>query len=166
MTKPRNTPRGVECVDCKAERERRGLPPRAYPRPAPYGGPRTPRCASHDRARRNLSKSGAHERRVQKVYGLKPGEYGAIYLAQGGRCFICQRATGASKALSVDHDHRTGLVRGLLCSTCNKLLGHLRDNPVTAARIHRYLVNPPARELGITAIHEDNRKEAEGGDQV
>lgn len=155
--------RNPECVDCKAERERRGLPYPAYPRPAPYGGPRTPRCASHDRARRKASKAGTHERRVQKVYGLKPGEYGAIYLHQGGRCFICQRATGASKALSVDHDHGTGLVRGLLCSTCNKLLGHLRDNPVTAARIHRYLVNPPARELGIQAVHEDFRKEEGDG---
>lgn len=161
MTRPRNAPRRVECKDCKAERERRGLPYPANPRPIAKdsGG----RCATHDRQRRRLAKAGAHERRVQKVYGLAPGEYGRIYLEQGGRCFICQRATGASKALSVDHDHKTGLVRGLLCSTCNKLLGHLRDNPVTAARIHRYLVDPPARRLGITAIHEDFRKDGEGG---
>ena len=76
MTAPRNTPRGVECVDCKAERERRGLPYPANPRPAPYGGVRTPRCATHDRLKRKAGKVGAHETRVRKEYGLAPGEYG------------------------------------------------------------------------------------------
>lgn len=151
--------RNPECVDCTAERERRGLPYPANPRPAPYGGPRTPLCASHFRARKNLAKSGAHERRVQKVYGLKPSHYGQMYLAQGGKCAICQRATGATRKLSVDHDHKTGLVRGLLCRPCNDLLGHIRDDVGAARRIVAYLIEPPARQLGIEAIHEDNRKE-------
>jgi hypothetical protein len=156
VTKPRNTPRGVRCKDCEAERERRGLPVPANPRPAPYPGPR---CASHDRAKKKLSRSGAHERRVQKVYGLQPGQYGQIYLAQGGKCAICQRATGATRNLAVDHDHASGLVRGLLCSTDNKLVGHLRDDPEAALRLYRYLIDPPAKQLGIRAVHEDFRKE-------
>lgn len=157
VTGPRNAPRGKECKDCKAERERRGLPFPAHPRPlvAGSGG----RCATHLRQAKRLAKSGAHERRVQKTYGLQPGQYGEIYLHQGGVCAICQRATGATRALSVDHDHKTGLVRGLLCSTCNKLLGHLRDDAEAARRIAGYLVSPPARQLGITAVHEDFRKE-------
>jgi hypothetical protein len=106
-----------------------------------------------------LKKSGAHERRVQKVYGLKPGEYGRIYLAQGGVCAICQRANGATRNLSVDHDHRTGLTRGLCCRPCNDLLGHLRDDVEAARRIVTYLLNPPARRLGIVAIHEENRED-------
>lgn len=156
MTKPRNTPRGVECKDCKAERERRGLPYPANPRGAPYPGPR---CATHDRQKKRLSKSGAHERRVQKVYGLKPGEYGQIYLFQGQVCAICRRATGATRALSVDHDHRNGQVRGLLCRPCNDLLGHLRDDVETARRVVGYLLAPPAVQLNIIALHEDFRKE-------
>lgn len=157
MTRPRNAPRGKECKDCKAERERRGLPYPANPRPikAGTGG----RCHTHGLQAKRLSKAGAHERRVQKIYGLKPGEYGRIYLFQGQVCAICRRATGATKALSVDHDHKSGLVRGLLCSTCNKLLGHLRDDVGAAQRIAGYLLAPPARRLGITAIHEDFRKE-------
>lgn len=154
--------RNPECVDCKTERERRGKPYPAYPRPATFGGPRTPLCASHARARKKLSKSGAHERRVQKVYGLKPGEYGKIYLAQGGVCAICRRATGATRNLSVDHDHQTGLTRGLVCRPCNDLLGHLRDDVEAARRIVGYLLNPPARQLGIVAIHEENRKDDRG----
>jgi len=71
-------------------------------------------------------------------------QYEALYEAQGGCCYICQRAKGISKKLSVDHDHATGYVRGLLCATCNKILGHLRDDDYAAARIVSYLVYPPA----------------------
>lgn len=160
MTRPRNAPRGKECKDCKAERERRGFPYPANPRPikANTGG----RCHTHGVQAKRLSKAGAHERRVQKVYGLQPGEYGQIYVFQGQVCAICSRATGATRALSVDHDHVTGLVRGLLCRPCNDLLGHIRDDLDTAYRIVRYLRRPPAVELKITALHEDFRKESDG----
>jgi hypothetical protein len=157
VTRPRNAPRGKECRDCKAERERRGLPYPASPRPIKEGT--GGRCATHGVQAKRLSKAGAHERRVQKVYGLKPGEYGRIYLLQGGLCAICRRATGATRNLSVDHDHKNGLARGLLCRPCNDLLGHLRDDPEAARRIAGYLTLPPARQLGIVAIHEDFRKE-------
>lgn len=151
--------RNPECVDCKAERERRGKPYPAYPRPAPYGGPRTPLCASHNRARQKLAKAGTHERRVQREYGLKPGEYGQLYIAQGGKCAICQRATGATRKLSVDHDHKTGLTRGLTCRPCNDLLGHLRDDVEAARRLVAYLLDPPARRLGIHAVHKEMRED-------
>jgi hypothetical protein len=151
------TARNPECKDCKAERERRGEPYPKQPRPIKEGT--GGRCYSHAVQRRRAMKDNTHERRVRKVYGLKPGEYGQMYLFQGKVCAICRRATGATRKLSVDHDHKTGRVRGLLCRPCNDLLGHLRDDPRTAARIVAYLTNPPARHLGIIAIHEDQRKE-------
>jgi hypothetical protein len=55
--------------------------------------------------------------------------------AQDGRCLICAEAT----TLAVDHDHRTGEVRGLLCSLCNRALGHFRDAPVLCERAALYL---------------------------
>lgn len=147
----------IECKDCKAERERRGKPRPAAVRPvlAGSGG----RCHTHNVQRKRLVKAGAHERRVQKVYGLKPGQYGEIYLFQKGVCAICRRATGATRNLSVDHDHRNGQVRGLLCRPCNDLLGHLRDDVEAARRIYGYLVAPPAVQLNIIALHEDFRKD-------
>jgi hypothetical protein len=84
---------------------------------------------------------------VAAVYGLKDGQYEALYAAQGGVCAICRRAKGLTKKLAVDHDHKTGYVRGLLCSPCNKLLGHLRDDPNLAAGIWAYLVKPPAHNV-------------------
>ena len=103
-----------------------------------------PRCASCHRAVRAARKAASHELYVLKTYGLKAGQYQALYEAQGGVCYICQRAKGATKKLAVDHDHETGWVRGLLCGPCNKILGHLRDDPEAAARIVSYLTHPPA----------------------
>lgn len=117
------------------------------------------RCATHWRLEKDRRKAVGHEARVQKVYGLQLGDYGRLYDAQGGRCAFCRRATGKRRKLAVDHDHETGLVRGLLCSVCNQLLGHLRDDPATARRIAEYLEFPPADRLGIRAIHEEKREE-------
>lgn len=149
----------IVCKDCKAEWERRGDRPPKVLRPAPYAGPR---CATHDRQRKRTVKAGAHESRVQKVYGLSPGDYGRIYQYQGGVCAICQRSTGATRKLAVDHDHRTGLVRMLACGPCNKMLGHFRDDPAALRRAADVLEYPPARALGIVAIHKDNRDESDG----
>lgn len=149
----------TECVDCVRERERKGEGRPKHIRPVTYLGPRTPVCHTHKLQRKRLAKAGAHETRVRKIYGLEPGQYGELYLYQGKRCAICGRATGATRKLSVDHDHKTGLVRGLLCRPCNDILGHLRDDPEAARRLVRYLVQPPAAALGIRAVHEDNRRE-------
>jgi hypothetical protein len=120
------------CKDCTAEWE-----PYAPPkRPAPFPGPR---CATHHRAKRKAAKAKAHEARVCATYGLEPGEYAKRYAEQDGRCAICRRATGATRRLSVDHDHATGKVRGLLCRPCNDLLGHARDDLYFFVRAYHYL---------------------------
>lgn len=81
------------------------------------------RCATHWRAVRKARKAAAHDLRVQKVYGLAPGEYEARYAEQGGVCAICQKNRGQSgRRLAVDHDHETGRVGKLLCQPCNYTL--------------------------------------------
>lgn len=106
-----------------------------------------PRCRTHWRAESLRRKAANHEKRVQETYGLKPGEYAKLYELQGGHCALCQRATGASRKLSVDHDHATGLVRGLLCRPCNTLLGHARDKVEFFRRCIMYLGHPPYKAL-------------------
>jgi hypothetical protein len=147
-----------ECRDCLAERVTKAVAPppgRLRPVVKDSGG----RCATHWRNEKKRRKGSAHEKRVQEVYGLPAGAYQALYEAQGGKCAICLVATGATKKLAVDHDHHDGRARGLLCSVCNKMLGHLRDDVDAVLRIYTYLNNPPAFRLGIVAIHEENRSE-------
>lgn len=57
-------------------------------------------------------------------YGLTLAEYQALALAQDFACAICLGVCATGRRLSVDHDHATGKVRGLLCATCNASLGH------------------------------------------
>lgn len=73
------------------------------------------------------------------IYNLTPEQYESLYEAQGGKCLLCARATGATRALSVEHDHATGRVRALTCRPCNDFLGHMRDEPEMAQRFVDYL---------------------------
>jgi hypothetical protein len=69
------------------------------------------------------------ERRTQLKmrYGTTPEEYEAMERAQDGVCAICYRPN-PGRRMAVDHDHRTGRVRGLLCDPCNLGIGKLGDN--------------------------------------
>lgn|SRR6478609_2765896 len=106
--------------------------------------PPGPRCATCHRELKEARKEAAHELYVLRTYGLKAGQYGALYEAQGGVCYICRRATGKARKLAVDHDHSSGFVRGLLCKPCNSVLAHLRDDQDAVARMAAYLNIPPA----------------------
>lgn len=145
--------RSVVCKDCAAL----DAPP-AKPRPAPHPGPR---CVSHWRAAVKRRKARTAENRNVSVYGLGDGDYERLYEHQGGRCALCRVATGARKRLAVDHDHQLGFARGLLCGVCNKIIGVARDNPEWFDRAAAYLRNPPASQIGIMAIHIDNREDTE-----
>lgn len=79
-------------------------------------------------------------------FGLQPGQYDAMLLAQGGVCAICggtetgvHHRSGKPRGLFVDHCHRTGAVRQLLCQHCNFGLGNFRDNPELMERAASYI---------------------------
>jgi len=80
-----------------------------------------------------------------KKYGMTPDDWQQLFEAQGGRCPLCERRFGARRGPVVDHDHRTGLVRGLLCGHCNTLLGLLHDNADWCERSSKYLRTPPCQ---------------------
>lgn len=106
-----------------------------------------PRCATCQRARKKAQKEAAWARGIKERYGITAEQYWALYESQGECCYICRRATGRTRRLAVDHDHLTGWVRGLLCSPCNKLLGHVRDDEATLKRAAYYLEYPPAHDV-------------------
>lgn len=90
------------------------------------------------------------ERSVAKTYGITKDEYDRILDIQGGACAICRRKPTGDRRLAVDHDHKTGVVRGLLCSGekgCNHGgLGSFHDDRDIVWRAFLYLSNPPATQ--------------------
>lgn len=113
---------------------------------SPRSGPRKPRCETHQRQHEKAKRARQAEARVMRTYGLEPGEYDELYAYQGGRCAICQRATGKVKRLAVDHDHETGEPRGLCCGPCNLvILG--RYGPDALQRALDYLDDPPYQRM-------------------
>ena len=65
---------------------------------------------------------------LKKRYGITLDDYGRILAEQDGRCAICGGHQSKQKhRLSVDHDHATGEIRGLLCTRCNVFLGRIES---------------------------------------
>jgi hypothetical protein len=59
---------------------------------------------------------------LKKTYGLSPETYTRMMAFNASHCHICSRAPKTGKHLNVDHDHKTGQKRGLLCFYCNKYM--------------------------------------------
>jgi len=83
---------------------------------------------------------------LKKKYGLTIEQYDEMLQKQNNVCAICQEPslsldprTNKVRRLAVDHCHKTGKIRGLLCSKCNKGIGLFRDNPVLFANVIKYL---------------------------
>lgn len=79
------------------------------------------------------------ERTLRKLYGLSMLDYEKMVDSQAGTCAICHEEN-KGKNLRVDHDHETGVVRGLLCDRCNKAIGQFEDNPVLLRSAIDYII--------------------------
>jgi hypothetical protein len=93
-----------------------------------------------------------HESAVQSArrrYGISPAEYDALLAKQGGACAICRKRSKGK--LCVDHCHLTGTIRGLLCHTCNRALGALKDDQASLLVALAYLGALPRDEPGSAA---------------
>lgn len=76
---------------------------------------------------------------LKRLYGINLEQYIDMFRAQGGVCAICKEECKTKKSLSVDHDHNTGKVRGLLCNRCNRALGMFSDSPELLKRAANYI---------------------------
>ena len=129
-----------------------------------HGGRLHPHCKA---CRKKAGASNyARHRYYEKTYGLTLEEYEKILEAQQGKCFICQG--GSTKNLAVDHNHKNGRVRGLLCTPCNSILARWKDDPQAVRRALLYLASDGQwiQALGINAKGlvlepEDQGKETE-----
>lgn len=81
------------------------------------------------------------ERQRYKKLGVCNTEYDKMLTQQKGKCAICNSTLNSSRytKFSVDHCHKSGKVRGLLCSACNTSLGMMKDSPLRLRRAAEYL---------------------------
>lgn len=78
-------------------------------------------------------------RYILRKYKLSMNEYWKMVGDHGGLCAICESKNIGGWRLGIDHDHKTGKVRGLLCNPCNAGLGNFRDKIQTLYRAADYL---------------------------
>lgn len=69
-------------------------------------------------------KKRLRERHLKTNYNLSINDYNYMFYKQNGRCAICEKEA----KLVVDHNHKTGEVRELLCTQCNAGIGHLKED--------------------------------------
>jgi hypothetical protein len=131
---------------------------------------------SHSRICRACRHASSRSRFREKLYGLTLEQYQFLLAKQQGRCAICGRTDNFGVALGVDHDHETGIVRGLLCDKCNQAIGALREDPELFEAAIAYLSSeppalPPARKVekrstcalcGIEIVGKPVRKQIAG----
>lgn len=86
-----------------------------------------------------------HDYHLRSKYGLTLKDYERMLDQGGGGCWICGTEPTARR-LHVDHDHKTGKVRGLLCWSCNSSIGRFKDNPELLMRAAAYLINAAGGE--------------------
>lgn len=87
------------------------------------------------------------ERRLRLMFGMTWDDYELLLVCQDYRCAIC-RGRPRKNILAVDHDHKTGEIRGLLCSRCNhRLLGSANDDPQRLRAAADYLESFRPRDV-------------------
>lgn len=95
----------------------------------------------------NIYKDRGREYHLKREYKLSWEEYVKLWNLQDKCCSICRVSLSLLKdenaaIANVDHDHKTGRIRGLLCSGCNVGIGAFRDNPDLLLSAVSYLKNP------------------------
>lgn len=120
--------RHAECIICLRERKKR----ERQANPTVYRD----QAKRYRASRPDQTKKIGRKSTLKSKFGISPEEYQTFLDDQLGVCAICKQPetvidskTGLVKRLSIDHDHKTGRVRRLLCGKCNSALGLFKDSP-------------------------------------
>lgn len=81
------------------------------------------------------SAPSSEARRIFRTYGLTKSEYDAFFVAHRSQCAACGKTTD----LCIDHDHKTGRLRGVLCRTCNITIGTAKESIEVLEALIEYL---------------------------
>lgn len=77
-------------------------------------------------------------KRHLKSYNLTEEQFNQIVLAQGNKCIICEKSFKNIKKY-IDHNHKTGNIRAILCCSCNTGLGLFKENIILLNKAIEYL---------------------------
>ena len=96
---------------------------------------------ARERARYAANPAQYRDQFMKRRYGISQADYEIMLIAQEGKCAVCSTTeyVGPGKRAHVDHDHKTGKVRGLVCVRCNVLLGMAQDQHERFIAAIRYL---------------------------
>lgn len=86
---------------------------------------------------------------LARNYHITPGEWEQMFWIQGRKCKVCRCDEPSGYGWHVDHVHESGLIRGILCSSCNMGLGIAKDDPQLLRKMADYV-----ETNGIGGTHE------------
>ena len=89
------------------------------------------------RCKKDRKQKSEYER--LKRYGISGEEWESLFESQGRKCAICRAPNSGKRDWDTDHDHKTGKVRGILCSPCNTALGLFKDETGILQQAIQYL---------------------------
>lgn len=128
-------------------------------------------CEAEVTRRRNKEQRLKHAARIKAAqnrwglyvqHSMSVADYESLLAAQGGVCGICKSTSpGKRKRFSVDHDHATNAIRGLLCDTCNRGIGMLKESKEVLLSAVAYLEKPPTGLISVcrrSSGHSTKRK--------
>lgn len=139
-----------ECVanDCSRKAVAKSMCPKHYYRNKTYGDPNTVRFPwREDRSCLIPGCPREHEAKgycknhymILYKFDISPEQYHQKFIDQNEVCDICKKKCAQKEMLSLDHNHDNGMIRGLLCSSCNMALGGFGDDIEMLESAIRYL---------------------------
>jgi len=99
---------------------------------------------------------------LKRRYGLGADEVLSLLEGQGSPCLVCRRPITVETA-HVDHDHVTGIVRGILCFGCNGGMGQFRDEPEVLVSAARYLLAASGSRIPVEVLWTERLTKAHYG---
>jgi len=92
-----------------------------------------------DTKRPSRTSKARSDQYIKWRFDLDPIEYAKMLAAQNGKCEICREECSVRNRLAVDHCHRTGKIRALLCHNCNVTLGLVKEDPFILICMIQYI---------------------------
>ena len=143
------------CRQCGGERQTRN------PKRAACNACLAREARERRRKKRESDPKGVAERKrrehLKYTFGITMDDYDALLASQSGKCAACGTSTpGAHGRFVIDHDHKHGHIRGLLCNSCNVAAGQAKDDPAILRQIADYLdrtARDSAAEEVLPSVH-------------